>query len=267
MAREETYGEPRRRDACATIPLHASRFNASTPGRAVASERRPAFTLIELLTVIAIIGVLAAFLIPVMRGVMRRQHISVAQSEMAELETAIGNYHAVYGFYPPSGTNALANPLYYELVGTTSTNTSSVVPSFTTLDGLSTITGTALTSTFGIGGLMNYGVTNRAAGGEDVRVARNYLPQLRSSQLATNNTTGAAILVYSGGGTDPTNTYNPLSGYTSFSGVGVNPWRYNSSNPTNNPGSYDLYVQIVMGGTSNLVCNWSSKVQMAPQWP
>jgi hypothetical protein len=40
----------------------------------------------------------------------------------------------------------------------------------------------------------------------------------------------------------------------------LNPWRYNSSNPTNNPGSYDLWIQLVIGGKSNLICNWSKQV-------
>jgi hypothetical protein len=41
----------------------------------------------------------------------------------------------------------------------------------------------------------------------------------------------------------------------------VNPWRYNSSNPTNNPGSYDLWIQLSIGGTKYLICNWSSQPQ------
>jgi hypothetical protein len=47
-------------------------------------------------------------------------------------------------------------------------------------------------------------------------------------------------------------------------GIDVNPWRY-TSNPqsaTNNPGSYDLWVQLVMGGKTNLICNWSKQVQI-----
>ena len=43
--------------------------------------------------------------------------------------------------------------------------------------------------------------------------------------------------------------------------VGINPWRYNSSNPTNNPGAYDLWVQLSISGKTNLICNWNKQVQ------
>ncbi len=39
----------------------------------------------------------------------------------------------------------------------------------------------------------------------------------------------------------------------------ANPFRYNSSNPTNNPNSYDLWVDIVISGKTNRINNWSSE--------
>jgi hypothetical protein len=47
----------------------------------------------------------------------------------------------------------------------------------------------------------------------------------------------------------------------------VNPWRYNSSSPTNNPGSYDLWIQLAFGGKTNLICNWSKQVQINSPLP
>jgi prepilin-type N-terminal cleavage/methylation domain-containing protein len=91
------------------------------------------FTLIELLTVIAIIGVLVALTIPVLRAVTRVKYLSVTKAEMASLEVAIDNYHAAYGFYPPSNsigdptTNVLINQLYYELTGTSVSNAAAPV--------------------------------------------------------------------------------------------------------------------------------------------
>jgi len=151
----------------------------------------------------------------------------------------------------------MINPLYYELIGTTTANGGN---SYRTLDGISSINSATLGSTFGVSGLLNSGVTNSLAGREDARVARSFLPDLRQSQLAMNGS-GVVILGYSFGGPDA--SYQPAPGYTNLvNGTYANPWRYNAANPTNNPGSYDLYVQLVLGGTTNLVCNWSKEVQL-----
>ena len=44
----------------------------------------------------------------------------------------------------------------------------------------------------------------------------------------------------------------------------LNPWRYVSSNPTNNPGEFDLWVDIIVGGKTNRICNWSDKPPIHP---
>jgi hypothetical protein len=36
----------------------------------------------------------------------------------------------------------------------------------------------------------------------------------------------------------------------------INPWRYNSSNPTNSPGAYDLWVDVLIAGKTNRISNW-----------
>jgi len=47
----------------------------------------------------------------------------------------------------------------------------------------------------------------------------------------------------------------------------LNPWRYNSANPTNNPGSYDLWIQLKIGGKTNLISNWSKQAQINSPLP
>ena len=95
-------------------------------------------------------------------------------------------------------------------------------------------------------------------------VARNFLPDLKPKQICnfTNSTTGVQgvnLLIGSVGGPDA--QYQPL-------GLpDVNPWRYNSSSPTNNPGSYDLWIQLAFGGKTNLICNWSKQVQINSPLP
>jgi len=220
-----------------------------------------AFTLIELLTVIAIMGVLAALILPVVGAVKKHQYIYNTQAEMAKLETAIDRYKAAYGFYPPDNQlnppnplipNPLANQLYYELVGTVYTNLA-----YTPLDGRSQLPATYVSQAFGVGGFMN---CTKPGGGEDASVAKNFLSDLKPNQIALiSNNVAVTVLITAVGG--PNATYQPL-------GVqDLNPWRYNSSSPTNNPGSYDLWVQLVIGKQTNLICNWTKQVQINSPLP
>ena len=85
-----------------------------------------AFTLVELLTVIAVIGVLAAMGLAVMGSVKKTAILNHAKAELAQIKTAIDNYKHDRGYYPPGNAstpatpnNYLVNQLYYELVGTT----------------------------------------------------------------------------------------------------------------------------------------------------
>ena len=66
-----------------------------------------AFTLIELLTVIAIIGILAAITFGVMRGVRERSAISQAKAELSSLAQALEAYKLQYGDYPQAGTTVV----------------------------------------------------------------------------------------------------------------------------------------------------------------
>jgi len=66
-------------------------------------DARRAFTLIELLTVIAIIGILAGITFGVARGVQERSAIQQARTELATLSTALENYKRQYGDYPQTG--------------------------------------------------------------------------------------------------------------------------------------------------------------------
>jgi type II secretion system protein G len=222
------------------------------------------FTLIELLVVISIIGVLAAFTLPVLRSVKRQQYIRTATAELGQLETALENYKAKYGAYPPENQNSanlsatppyspfLYSQLYYELSGTTVNN-----KNFVTLDGSSTIAIADVTTAYKVGGFVNC----TKGGGEDGKIAQNFISGLSSKEInsvSNNSVPNTAILVTSIGG--PDDTYQPL-------GVsGINPFRYVYPG-VNNPGSYDLWVQLVINGQTNLVCNWSRQVQINSPLP
>ena len=215
---------------------------------AAPAPARRAFSLVELLIVISIIGILSAFLMGVMGGVTRTKTISNARAEMSAIETALERYKAVYGVYPPGNpTNFLVNPLYFELSGTTNNGLT-----FSTLDGMNSVLTNNILASFGVGGFIN---CSRGSG-EDMVPAKVFLPGLKANQIGTVTnpvgTPAVAILVSSVRGPDL--NYLPLGA------PDLNPWRYNSGPTlTNNPGTYELYIQLKIGGKTNLICNWTKQ--------
>ena len=63
------------------------------------STRTP-FTLIELLTVIAIIAILAGILLPTINTVIKKVNVGKARAEIANLTTAIKQYESTYAILP-----------------------------------------------------------------------------------------------------------------------------------------------------------------------
>ena len=64
------------------------------------SARKRAFTLIELLTVIAIIGILAGILIPTIGQVQKRASIATSKAKLSQYLTALQSFKGEYGYYP-----------------------------------------------------------------------------------------------------------------------------------------------------------------------
>jgi type II secretion system protein G len=66
-------------------------------------ERNSSFTLIELLIVIAIIGILAALIIISLTGIMAKTRDARRVADMHELQEAIEYYYLDHGAYPSTG--------------------------------------------------------------------------------------------------------------------------------------------------------------------
>src|SRR5262245_56945536 len=100
-------------------------MRTSVPAQSAFRNRTSGFTLVELLTLIVIIGLLASLTVGVAGLASQRSKVSRTRAELARLDLAIRDYTARFGFYPPDNVinpndltqNPVINQLYYELSG------------------------------------------------------------------------------------------------------------------------------------------------------
>ncbi len=202
--------------------------------------------------VIAIIAVLAALLFPAGIAVQHKATLKRAGAEIKQVEAAITAYKIDKGFYPPDNKrpNGVIDPypnsLYYELTGARVSPQAN--QTFVALDGSETNTVIELQAAFRVGGINNVEIE----GAQDVAPARNYIKELSSAQYALVDLGGQARRKRVMG----VNLDGPFL-VTAVGGGNINPLRYVSSSPTNNPETFDLWVDLIVGGKTNRVCNWS----------
>jgi prepilin-type N-terminal cleavage/methylation domain-containing protein len=210
-----------------------------------------AFTLIELLVVIAVIGLLAGMVFPITAIVKKAQIMKRSQSQLADLETFINSYKLKLGHYPNDNPrNPVTNQLYYELAGTTLNQ-----GVYTTLDGSAKIPEATVKAVFNVEGLVN---CTRGGGGDEGGSAQNFMKGLKPDRVATlRDPADTKVLVgvpFQISATPPFNV-EPLGNLNAT----INPWRYNCSSPTNNPNSYDLWLDVIISGKAYRICNWSKQ--------
>jgi hypothetical protein len=180
------------------------------------------------------------------------------RGELTQMESYINSYKAKLGHYPPDNRDpntgvllAGLNPLYYELAGTTNSGPNTT---FGTIDRTVAMTPGQITAFFGpnVTGFIN----STKPGGDEAAVAQKFLVELKPGQIADASGGGGQgrILVCTVPGTDP--NVPPLVDVNNPTHP-LNPWRYNSSSPTNNTTTFDLWVDIVISGVTNRICNWS----------
>jgi len=207
---------------------------------------RRGFTLVELLVVMAVIATLAAMIFPAAAIIKRKAMIKRVETELKFVEAAVTAYQGNFGHYPPDNPDNFAvNQLFYELVGTTNFARGIYL----------TENGQAITNTSVFYGPKVVGFVNVSKdSGDEAQKARNYAIGLKPTKyLRVLNGAGAGTVL---GLTDK----GPLMFSEVLPGTGsINPWRYASGSATNNPGKYDLWIDVLIGGKTNRFCNWSDK--------
>jgi len=205
-----------------------------------------------MLLVIAIIGVLTALIVSAATSAHIGPKIAVAQTELAQMESAIEDYKLGLGFYPPDNSaDPAINPLWFELLGTTINGNN-----YVTLDRSGQISLTDLTHDFGRQGFANSATRARAT--DDAGAPMSFLKNLTSKQVGPLDPANPLINVLVCSVQLPTGSSSPISGTT------LNPWCYVSSHPTHNTGSYDLWVDLVLGGKTYRISNWSTQPEDNP---
>ncbi len=210
---------------------------------------RRAFTLMELLTVIAIIAVLAALAVPLAGGAKTARTRSRTQAELRQIQTAIESYKADRGVYPPDHAdptpanprrvNPAVNPLFYELRGMDLVN-----GQFRCKGDAHTYSPDDLFRAFGRRGILN----TSADRSEPAR--SHFDPKADMVKRVTYNGVEIEVLATASPWPRGEMASAPISGST------VNPWRYVSTSPTNNTGSFDLWAEVHVGKEKQLFHNW-----------
>jgi prepilin-type N-terminal cleavage/methylation domain-containing protein len=217
-----------------------------------------AFTLIEMLVVIGIIGLLAALIVGGTHYASSKSKESNVRAELHQLIAAIEAYHARFNQYPPDNVvsraplivNPVTNSLYYELTGVIVEDDPRKAGGTFRSPNRSQRFASALTQRyFGVDGIQN--------ADPDPKQVKNFLPQLKTAQSRAINSlpgdqpqTELQVLVVP--------VPWPLTRADQPTRIrGLNPWRYVSTQPTNNPATYDLWAEYLDGKDLKIIGNWS----------
>ena len=246
------------------------------------SRRADAFTLIELLVVISIIAVLAGFVVGLAPIANRRMKEARVRAELAAVAGAIDSYKAKFGVYPPDNYDPItkrSNPaqasLFYELTGVLVDNQKQRLIAS---DDNEEIDPNDFLKYFGRDGVLNSVPRIQGTAAQQVKLDREQKKQLMRREFKPNqyaelfrskSTPGYTDLevLAVGFSTDASGKKGngiPWPGaiapnlHPVPTNPGLNPWRYVSTNPTNNPGRYDLWAELPTGGGKPplIIGNW-----------
>jgi general secretion pathway protein G len=149
-------------------------------------RKEKGFTLIELLIVVAIIGILAALLIPNAMGALQRAKVRGTQKDIGTIATCVMDYLTDKAVPPADGLAALktaiSGTIYIKVMPTKDQwGTDFVYHAGTSVDGNYGLTGSStddfLVASYGRGGLVEswtFNVTNPEAGLYDLSTAASF---------------------------------------------------------------------------------------------
>lgn len=222
------------------------------------------FTLIELLIVISIVAILAAIGISLSGTASRKAKEMLTKAQLHKLTTAIESYRADFNQYPPDNAykgqniDPTLNQLYYELTGTIFWTE---IQSYEPVAGGEPLNLVAVRRVFNTSGFLN--TIQRSQKETSLNrsiLPKNYIGNLNpneSIQLPISGVGKVSLIVAPVIRAMTSLSTPPLAKYTTDSTLlKFCPWNYVSSNPTNNPGSYDLWVELSIGKEQRLIANW-----------
>ena len=254
--------------------------------RSPSTSGASAFSLVELLVVMAIIGILAGLLVGLAPVAMQRARESRLKAELKAIEGYIEGYKYKYGVYPPDGLKLVngtperdaqgnlvirpeLNPLYYELSGVIVENPYSPGGRFVPIGEETSANAPKLSSDtvrtwFGRDGFVNAAGVDRKRSLFKAEFKESAAAEVFSSKSQGGYVDLRVLAVGWGGDAHRPSQQSGFAwpkGDKNFpapiaENPRLNPWRYVSSNPTNNPGRFDLWAEYIESGKKKIVANW-----------
>jgi general secretion pathway protein G len=94
-----------------THRYHRGLNRSANPQSAIRNPQSSGFTLVEIMLVVAIIGILAALVVPKIAGNAERARVTAVQSDInGGIKTSLGEYEVDMGFYPQTLQDLLQRP-------------------------------------------------------------------------------------------------------------------------------------------------------------